>query len=346
MAWFRRTLSWLLVGASLGLLLVTVACFTWQPERLAAFTVMPIWVWGGLGLLLSSTAFICLRARFSLPITAIWIVTLLVGADEARVLGHLGQTAPLPGPALPHDGKAVLRVITLNCDSFSFGDPATDLAAWQPDIVLIQEAYPHQVQRLATVLFNGRGEFRCHQSNAIITRWHIDRETSTTTNRDQQATLVLPNGSQLEVVNIHLASAATDLRLWERAAWREHYTNRTMRRQELSTVLQNLAKHATLPATPIIFGGDFNSPTSDPVHGLLATEFTDAFSAVGTGWGDTFQRRVPILRIDHLYANSRLTPIRCRAVTTRHSDHRMVVADFLTIQFPNTVSRTNCGGSP
>ncbi len=38
----------------------------------------------------------------------------------------------------------------------------------------------------------------------------------------------------------------------------------------------------------------------------------------------------PALRIDHLYATRHFTPVRCRAVTTRHSDHRMVVADFLT----------------
>ena len=48
------------------------------------------------------------------------------------------------------------------------------------------------------------------------------------------------------------------------------------------------------------------------------------------GWGNTFHRRFPIVRIDHLYATRHLIPIRCRAVTTRNSDHRMVVADFLT----------------
>ena len=63
---------------------------------------------------------------------------------------------------------------------------------------------------------------------------------------------------------------------------------------------------------------------------MLSRDFTDAFVAAGTGWGDTFQRRVPVLRIDHLYANRQFTPIRCRAVTTHNSDHRMVVADFLT----------------
>ena len=327
---FRRRLSWLLVGVSLCLHFVTVVCFTRHPERLAAFTVMPIWLWGGFGLLLCGLAFYLFRARLSLIVAAIWSVTLLVGADEARVLVNLGKEAPRPGPAAPYHDRAVLRVVTLNCCSFDFGDPTADLAAWQPDIVLVQEAFPHQVQRLAKVLYNGRGDYRCHQSNAIITRWRIDREVSTATQQGQQATVLLPDGTHLEVVNIHLASAATDLRLWQRDAWRNHRVNRAVRRSELAAVLQHVERNTNLATTPVILGGDFNSPASDPVHHLLVRDFTDAFSAAGTGWGDTFQRRVPVIRIDHLYANRRLTPIRCRAVTTLHSDHRLVVADFLT----------------
>lgn len=327
---FFRKLSWLVVGISCCLLLVTAVCFTWQPERFAAFTVMPIWLWGGLGLLLSSVACWFFRARLALLVTALWVVTVLVGADEARVLGNLGKSPPLPGPAAPEHGRTVLRVVTLNCSSFRYGDPANDLAGWQPDILLVQEAFPYQVRRLADALFAGRGEFRCHDTNGIITRWHIDRDVATPGRRDQQATILLPNGSKLEVVNIHLASAATDLRLWQRDAWRNHRTNRASRSLELAGALQTLAQTTNPSATPTLVGGDFNSPASDPVHRLLDRDFSDAFTAAGTGWGDTFQRRVPILRIDRLYATRHLTPVRCRAVTTRTSDHRLVVADFLT----------------
>jgi endonuclease/exonuclease/phosphatase (EEP) superfamily protein YafD len=240
------------------------------------------------------------------------------------------KPAPLPGPAASHHGRATLRVITLNCGLFAFGDPTADLAAWQPDIILIQEARPHQVRRIADSLFSGQGDYRCHQTNGLVTRWHIDREIRNTTNRDQQATVLLPNGNKLEVVNIHLASAATDLRLWQRAAWRDPRNNRVLHRQELATILQVLDQTIDLPTTPTLLGGDFNSPASAPLHRLLTRDFTDAFTAAGTGWGNTFQRRAPILRIDHIYANRHLTPIRCRAVTTRYSDHRMVIADFLT----------------
>ncbi len=327
---FRRRTGWTLVGLSLALHLFTVFCFSRQPDHFAAFTVLPIWVWGGFGVLLSSIAFYFLRASLSLIVTAVWAVTLLVGADEARVLGNLGKPAPLPGPAAFHDGLPVLRVATLNCADFNYGDPSKDIAAWEPDILLLQDAYPNQVSLIAKALYGGHGDYRSHTTSGIVTRWKIQREVRNPSQRNQQVTILLPDGSTIEVVNVHLATAATDLRLWKRSTWTAHRVNRAIRRGELSLTQQILEQTATsFPNTPTIFGGDFNSPATDVVHRQLARDFVDAFATAGTGWGDTFQRRLPILRIDHIYATRHLTPVRSQTVTTRHSDHRMVIADFL-----------------
>jgi endonuclease/exonuclease/phosphatase (EEP) superfamily protein YafD len=318
-----------MVGISLLLHLFTVFCFGMQPDRFAAFTVLPIWIWGGIGLLFSTVAFYFLRASLSLIMTGVWAVTLLVGADEARVLSNFGTAAPKAGPAVRHDGNPVLRVITMNCETFRCGDPSKDIAAWEPDIVLLQDVLPQQVSQIANTLYGGRGDYRSHTTNGIATRWKIQREVRNPTQRDQQVTITLPNDSTMEVVNVHLATAATDLRFWNRITWTDHRINRAIRSKELSSTLQILEQTTNFPNTPTLFGGDFNSPASDVVHRQLARDFVDAFPAAGTGWGDTFHRRLPILRIDHIYATRHITPIRCRAVTTRHSDHRMVVADFL-----------------
>ncbi len=324
-----RRLGWILVGTSLLLHLFTVYCFARQPDRFAAFTVMPIWLWGACGLALSSLAYYFLRASLSLVITAVWAITLLVGADEARVLANFGKPAPLPGLAEPFAGKAVIRVITLNTAFFMYGNPAQDLALWQPDIILLQDINPHQVRQIADVLYAGHGDYRALQTNGLVTRWKITQEIRNPNQRDEQATLLLPNGAKIEVVNVHLATAATDLRLWQRAAWVSHRNNRIIRQRELALTQQVLEQTTQFPNTPTIFGGDFNAPATDIVHRQLTRDFVDAFAAAGTGWGDTFQRRFPILRIDHIYATRHFTPVRCRAVTTRHSDHRMVVADFV-----------------
>ena len=325
-----RRLGWILVGSSLLLHLFTVYCFARQPDRFAAFTVMPIWLWGGCGLLLATLAYYFLRASLSLVMTAVWTITLLVGADEARVLANFGKQAPLPGPAEAYEGKAVIRVITLNSAFFTYGNPAQDLAVWQPDVVLLQDVLPHQVRQIADVLYGGHGDYRALQTNGLVTRWKIQREIRNPNQRDAQLTLRLDNGKEIEVVNVHLATAATDLRLWRRSAWSSHRYNRIVRQRELALTQQVLEQtNPRFPDTPTIFGGDFNAPATDIVHRQLARDFVDAFAAAGTGWGDTFQRRFPILRIDHIYATRHFTPVRCRAVTTRHSDHRMVVADFV-----------------
>lgn len=331
MSSLNRRLGWTLVGISLLLHIFTVYCFARQPDRFAAFTVMPIWLWGGCGLLLSSIAYYFLRAPLSLVMTVVWIVTLLVGADEARVLANFGKSPPRPGHAEPYEDKPVIRVITLNCDEFKFDNPATDIAAWQPDIVLLQDASPDQVRQIADVLYGGHGDYRANQTSGVITRWKIQREVRNPdpAQRDEQVSILLPNGQEIEVVNVHLLTAATDLHLWQKGAWVSHRNNRVLRIKELSLTQQILEQTTKFPNTPTILGGDFNAPASDIVHRQLTRDFVDAFSAAGTGWGDTFQRRLPILRIDHLYATRHFTSVRCRAETTRHSDHRMVIADFL-----------------
>ena len=329
MSSISRRLGWILVAISLLLHVFTVYCFSRQPDRFAAFTVMPIWLWGGFGLLLSSVAYYFLRASLSLIMTAVWAITLLVGADEARVLANFGKSAPLPGQAELYEGKPVLRVITMNCAVFSYGNPSADIAAWQPDIILLQDAFPFQVRQVADVLYGGLGDYRAHQTNGVITRWKISREIRDPTRRDQQVTIELSSGKQIEVVNVHLLTAATDLRLWHREAWVSHRNNRAVRLRELSLTRQVLEQTTKFPETPTIFGGDFNAPASDIVHRELGRDFVDAFAAAGTGWGDTYQKRFPILRIDHLYATRHFVPVRCRVVTSKFSDHRMVVADFL-----------------
>lgn len=335
MSTLSRRLGWTLLLVSLLLHLFTVYCFSRQPDRFAAFTVVPIWLWGGFGLALSSGVFYFLRTPPSLVMTGVWAVTLLVGADEARVLVNMGKSPPLPGKPELHEGQPVIRVITLNCALFRYGKHTAGLpaevASWRPDIVLLQEAHPHQVRQVANALFGGRADYRAHLTNGIVTRWKIQREIRKSgPERSQQVTVRLPDGAEIEVVNVHLSSAATNLRLWRRAAWAEHRQNRIDRHQELALTRQILQQTTSYPDHPTLFGGDFNAPAPDIVHRQLKPDLTDTFAAAGTGWGNTFQRRFAILRIDHLYSSHHFTPVRCRAITTRHSDHRMLVTDLLT----------------
>lgn len=325
----RKWISWILVGLSSALYLVTVFIYARQPDHFAAFTVLPIWVWGALGLGLCIVAFYFRRTVFCLKISTLWAITLLLGSDEARVLTHFGKTAPQQGEPAPHLGSPVLRVVTLNCAEFRYGDPTPDIAAWKPDIVLLQEIHPGLARVVADALYQGTGDFRAKYTNSVITRWKITREALSPTLRNQQVTITQPDGRSIEVVNVHLASAATDMRFWKRSSWTRHRVNRVVRREEIDRVRHTLAQSTDPKNTPILFGGDFNASATDLVHHSLKTDFIDTFASAGTGWGNTFQRRFPILRIDLLYASSHFTPVRCSTSITRFSDHRMVVSDLL-----------------
>lgn len=333
----RRRFGWALVGASLALHAFTVLCHTRQPDVFAAFLVVPLWLWGIIGLTLSGVAFVFLRANLSLVLSALWSVTILLGADEARNLTNLARQRPEPGTPAQHRGLDTLRVITLNCGNFRYGDPAPDLASWHPDILLVQEIQPHQVRYLADEVFGGRGDYRAHARQGILTRWRITREVRVppVLNADpgltgnQQVTISLPNGTTVEVVNVDLRSSPPDLRLWRPETWRQHRDQRRTRRRELAVATAVLAQTCPLDSRPVIFGGDFNSPAGDAVYELLEPSLKDCFPRTGVGWGNTFQRRLPLLRIDRLYTNRQLVPVRAAAWSTASSDHRMVITDVL-----------------
>jgi endonuclease/exonuclease/phosphatase (EEP) superfamily protein YafD len=139
--------------------------------------------------------------------------------------------------------------------------------------------------------------------------------------------IIALDGRIIHAVCVHLNGAVTDVGLHRASTWNSHYLNRMSRLREMLTV-RNLLTLQQLTPAPTIIGGDFNAPAGDAVFRVLEPDLTDAFATVGAGWGDTFPNKTPLLRIDHIYANDQLTPVRARTVETVNSDHRMVVVDY------------------
>ncbi len=325
----RQAFGWLCIIGSLLLCILTVWAYTSLPDSLAGLTVFPVWFWGGIGLFGSVCALFFLRSRRSLVATVTWVITLLLTMDEAKVLLNFKHPKLAVERSVAKDGQRIIRVATVNCASFRFGDPVDDLKKWDPDVVLLQQVLPHRVKRIADILYGGAGHFNAYDTNGIVTRFEIRRQVLTPGLRDQQVTMRLPEGTEVEVVNVHLAIAATDMRFWSAGSRAGHRANREFREKELSFVLSELERSRSSPTAPTILGGDFNASATDVVHRQLDTDFDDAFEKVGRGWGNTFHRRFPILRIDHIYATSQFQPLSCGVVVTKTTDHRMVVADLL-----------------
>ena len=284
-----------------------------------------------IGLSIAVTALLLLRASLSLIMSFIWILTIFVGSDEAKVLSNIGTKAPLKGIPLPIGTTPVIRVVSLNCKNYSAGNPTNDILAWNADIILLQEIHPYFVKGICDKAFQNKGFYRIHHSSGIISRWPIKRDGRIDQFRDHQCTIQSPDGLSMEVMNVHLGTAATDARLWLRECWTTHKNNRLFRRNELGAILQTLDTTASPIKNAVIVGGDFNAPAQDATYRLMDRDYRDAYLQAGCGWANTFPRSLPMMRLDHIYISSRLKCVRATAETVANTDHRILVTDLIRV---------------
>jgi endonuclease/exonuclease/phosphatase (EEP) superfamily protein YafD len=324
---FTSGLTW----AALALHLVICACYLRRWDKLAAITVFPFWAWGLAGGGMALVAWLAGRRKLAAAAAWLWLGTIVVGSDETRPLLRFGAQKPEPGAPAPVDGRVPLRLVTLNCRA-GMWHPETlrDIEPWQPDIVLLQEApAPLELQKFTARLYgNGRGSWAGGINCGLVARGQLLNTLTVYQPYSILATVEIAPKKLLEVGCVHLQGAETNVKLWTRNAFRSHYYNRQSRRSELIR-LMGLRRFISRQH-PAIIGGDFNAPAGDAVFDLLKqSEFRDVFAEAGSGWPDTYPNSAPMLRIDHLWVNAAVTPVRAAAVSTKHSDHRMVVCDFL-----------------
>ena len=85
--------------------------------------------------------------------------------------------------------------------------------------------------------------------------------------------------------------------------------------------------------TPLIVGGDLNAVPSSATWQRMEQFGTDAFAAVGTGDGLTYSTAAPVRRIDGVFADPRLQPLKAEALDSADvraaSDHRPLVVEYL-----------------
>lgn len=97
------------------------------------------------------------------------------------------------------------------------------------------------------------------------------------------------------------------------------------RSAELKEVLADMPK----VDGPIIMCGDFNdAPLSFTYRQMQNAGFTDSFVKVGQGIKPTYGGRLPLLRIDYIWANNDVAPVKYRRMRFKASDHYPVILDF------------------
>ena len=80
---------------------------------------------------------------------------------------------------------------------------------------------------------------------------------------------------------------------------------------------------------PILLCGDLNdTPLSYTYHQIKKTGFTDSFVVVGRGIGHTYAGKLPLLRIDYVWGNDKVQPMKFERLRFKGSDHYPLLMEF------------------
>lgn len=131
--------------------------------------------------------------------------------------------------------------------------------------------------------------------------------------------------------NVHLRSFGADkpwhdetvrwtqMRTW----WRyvKQYQRATLIRAWEADTLRALIDAETVP---VIVAGDFNSTTHNWVVRRITAGLQDVWRSGGKGWGGTYHVRLPLVRIDFVFADPAFEVLHARTFSVSYSDHRPV----------------------
>lgn len=328
----NRTRSWGTRLRSFGLLFVIAAAivlsiiYKLQPDFLAPVTMVPCLVWLAAMLLV---VLFCLRGTSNRIAWASIVSVLLFGiffVEEVRSFTRFHQQE-VRAIAQRDTERNSLRVVTVNCNIGSL-KCARETKELFPDIVVLQESPGREVLTvLADELFGETGQVVSSGDTSILFSGEVVTKLENKQSHYTQTNAHLRTGTQVAIVSARLSPPVYRLDFWNRKFWDKHAESRRKHREQLTEIRQSLAN---IPAgIPTIIAGDFNSVAHDGAFDVLASEFADAFQINGLGWGATGTNDFPVFRVDQIWTNNHLVPQSVVARKTKHSDHRMVVGDFV-----------------
>ena len=234
-------------------------CYGGRFDACAAITVFPAWIWLAPGLTLAILGWRRRGNRVVAAVSASWLLFLLAFAEEPWSLLRLATPPDSSWRERLGRGEA-LRVVTLNCDIGNLG-AAAEVAAYHPDIVLLQESPGREaVERLGKELFGPEAGVVHGVDASLIARGSVIPAELPASLRSAfvQARVRLTSGIEVEVFSTRLIPAVFRLDLWSPGCWREQAENRRRRRDQLRAIAGRID---SIPdGVPVILGGDFNAP--------------------------------------------------------------------------------------
>lgn len=209
-----------------------------------------------------------------------------------------------------------------------------EIAAWKPDIVLLQEVDNNrgrsgnviQAQQIATALemswVTGSGE----TGNAILSRFPVK----------EHDVIGLPRaGGKFPRHAVH---AVVDIEGTEVSVYSTHFDHISQGARIAQA--SALAKLVRADTRPTIVGGDLNSRVSSTAVTTLRSAGLGDVWAVGTGAGNTAPAASPRVRIDFILHDAFLQPLQSVVLASSVSDHRAV---WSRLQLSETIGCLDVG---
>jgi endonuclease/exonuclease/phosphatase (EEP) superfamily protein YafD len=337
--------------ALLGLHFAVMMCYINRWDQFVPITLVPIWAWASLAIVLSLLSLLVFKGRLSILSLLIWLGTGLICADETPPLMREVKASYLRSLSPDKNDKGFkpsetghLRVITLNCSDRNL-EAALELKSLEPDIVFLQQCPTlPELRQLAQHLFGAEGSYVSSWQCAIVARGKLDQVSTDPTSSSIYATLETVDDKNFDLINLHLQPSIPRFDIWKPDCWGALVDARKENRTQLRSIAAMFPERAV--PRPRIIGGDFGTPPGDAIFRVLDPNFDDSFKTAGRGWPDTWPKRFPVLRIDQLWASGELEPVSGLVLPSNHSDHRIVVCDYQIAKPEGVFTKTGNSSEP
>ncbi len=131
----------------------------------------------------------------------------------------------------------------------------------------------------------------------------------------------------VQVVNVHLPTFREALAKARRFAW-DGGTEFAKVTSQYRDSVEYLQRQIRTLDGPLVIAGDFNAPVESAYLRDYWSDYRNAFSQVGTGFGYTKYTRVHGIRIDHVLVDSHWTIESARVKDGLGGDHRPVLVEL------------------